>query len=84
MKTADTKVVSVRRSTTIGKFVVTLGPNPFPLHPKFSHFRFDPDFEYITTETRVDHLLVYATKKPRLRVDQNITIHYELRSDPKG
>jgi hypothetical protein len=84
MKTADTKVVSVRRSTTIGKFVVVLEPNPFPLHPKFSHFQFDPDFEHITTETRVDHLLVYTTKKCRLRVGQNITIYYELRSDPKG
>jgi hypothetical protein len=84
MKTADTKVVSIRRSTTIGKFVLVLAPNPFPLHPKFSHFQFDPDFEYITTETRVDHLLVYTTKKPRLRVDQNIRIYYELRSEPKG
>jgi hypothetical protein len=79
METADTKVVSIRRSATIGKFVVILKPNPFPLHPRFSHFQFDPDFESITTEARVDHLEVYTAKKPRLRQDQTVTIHYELR-----
>jgi hypothetical protein len=83
MKIVETKVVSVRRSETVGKFVVILKPNPFPLHPRFSHFQFDPDFESITTETQVDHLVVYTTKKPPLQVDQNITIRYELRSDPK-
>jgi hypothetical protein len=81
METADTKVVSIRRSATIGKFVVILKPNPFPLHPRFSHFQFDPDFESITTETKVDHIEVYTAKKPRLRVDQTVAIHYELRSD---
>lgn len=83
MKTAETKVVSVRPSVTIGKFVVILKPNPFPLHPKFEHFQFDPDFENITTETQVDHLAVYTTKKPRLHVGQDVTIHYELRLDPR-
>jgi hypothetical protein len=83
MKIAETKVVSIRRSETIGKFVVILKPNPFPLHPRFSHFQFDPDFESITTETQVDYLVVYTKKKPPLKVDQNITIRYELRSDSK-
>ncbi|HET9378980.1 MAG TPA: hypothetical protein VFO40_28670 [Chthoniobacterales bacterium] len=84
MKTAETKVVSIRRSATIGKFVVVLKPNPFPLNPRFSHFQFDPHFENITTETKVDHLEVYTTKKPRLRVDQTVTIHYEFRLDQGG
>jgi hypothetical protein len=83
MKNAETKVVSIRRSETVGKFVVILKPNPFPLHPRFSHFQFDPDFENITAETQVDYLVVYTTKKPPLQVGQNITIRYELRSDPK-
>jgi hypothetical protein len=83
MKTAETKVVSIRRSETIGRFVVILKPNPFPLHPRFSHFEFDPAFESITTETQVDYLAVYTAKKPPLQVDQSITIRYELRSDPK-
>jgi hypothetical protein len=83
MKTTETKVVSIRPSATIGKFLVILKPNPFPLHPKFSHFQFNPDFEHITTEAQVDHLAVYTTKKPRLRVGQTITIQYELRLRPK-
>jgi hypothetical protein len=78
MKTAETKVVSIRRSATIGKFVVVLKPNPFPLNPRFSHFEFEPDFENITTETKGDHLEVYTTKKPRLHADQTVTIHYEF------
>jgi hypothetical protein len=72
MKTTETKVVSIRPSATIGKFLVILKPNPFPLHPKFSHFQFNPDFEHITTEAQVDHLAVYTTKKPRLRVGETI------------
>jgi hypothetical protein len=84
MKTAETKVVSIRRSATVGKFVVVLKPNPFPLNPRFSHFQFDPHFENITTETKVDHLEVYTAKKPRLRVDQTVTIHYEFRLDQGG
>jgi hypothetical protein len=83
MKTAETKVVGIHPSETIGKFVVILKPNPFPLHPRFRHFQLDPDFENISTETRVDHLEVYTATRPSLTVGQAITIHYELRSGPK-
>lgn len=56
----------------------------FPLHPKFSEFRFEPEFEYITTDMKVDHLRVYSTNKPHFRVGQTITIHYELKSDTEA
>jgi len=78
MTAIETKVVSISRSKTIGRFVLVLKPNPFPLNPKFSAFRFEPDFESITTEMKVDHVQVYSTKKPPFRVGQTITIHYEL------
>jgi hypothetical protein len=81
MKVAKTQVVSIRRSKTIGRFVLVLKPNTFPLHPKFSDFRFEPEFENITTEMKVDHLEVYSTKRPPFRVGQTITIHYELKLD---
>ena len=81
MKAVETKVISIRRSKTIGRFVLILRPNVFPLHPKFSDFRFEPEFESITTEMKVDHIQVYSTKKPPFRIGQRITIHYELKSD---
>lgn len=81
MKADQTKVVSIKRSKTIGRFVMILQPNPFPLHPKFSDFRFEPQFENITTEMKVDHLQVYSIKKPPFRMGQNVTIYYELKSD---
>jgi len=81
MKAVETKVISIRRSKTIGRFVMILKPNVFPLHPKFSDFRFEPEFESITTEMKVDHIQVYSTKRPPFRIGQRITIHYELKSD---
>ena len=81
MKAVETKVISIRRCKTIGRFVLILRPNVFPLHPKFSDFRFEPEFENITTEMKVDHIQVYSTKKPPFRIGQRITIHYELKSD---
>jgi hypothetical protein len=81
MKAVKTQVVSIRRSKTIGRFVLVLKPNPFPMHPKFTDFRFEPEFESITTEMKVDHLEVYSTKRPPFRVGQMITIHYELKLD---
>ena len=45
-----------------------------------SEFRFEPKFESITTEMKVDHVQVYTVKKPALRVGQTITIHYELQT----
>jgi hypothetical protein len=81
MNAVETKVVGIRRSKMIGRFVMILKPNVFPLHPKFSEFRFEPEFESITTEMKVDHLEVYSIKKPPFRIGQTITIHYELQSD---
>jgi hypothetical protein len=81
MKAAKTQVASIRRSKTIGRYVLILKPNIFPMHPKFSDFRFEPEFENITTEMKVDHLEVYSTKKPPFRIGQTITIYYELKSD---
>jgi hypothetical protein len=83
MKSVETKVTSISRSKTIGRFVLVLKPNPFPLNPKFSEFRFEPSFESITTEMKVDHVQVYSIKKPPFRIGQTVTIHYELQSDPE-
>ncbi|MBV8377685.1 MAG: hypothetical protein JO279_11860 [Verrucomicrobia bacterium] len=83
MKEIEIKVESISRSKTIGRFVLILKPNPFPLNPKFSGFRFEPDFESITTEMKVDHVQVYSTKKPPFRVGQSITIFYELQTDQR-
>jgi hypothetical protein len=84
MKAVETRVMSIRRSKVVGRFVLVLKANPFPLHPKFSEFRFEPEFEYITTDMKVDHLRVYSTNKPHFRVGQTITIHYELKSDTEA
>ena len=84
MKAFETKVTSIERSKMIGRFVLVLKPNPFPLHPKFKHFEFEPDFENITTDMRVDHLQVYSVKKPPFRIGQTITIRYELESDTQA
>jgi hypothetical protein len=81
MQSVKTQVVNIRRSKTVGRFVVILKPNTFPLHPRFRDFRFEPDFENVTTEMKVDHLEVYSMKKPPFSVGQTITIHYELKSD---
>lgn len=84
MKSVETQVMSISRSKTIGRFVMILKPNTFPLNPKFSDFRFDPEFENITTEMKVDHLQVYSIKKPPFRIGQRITIYYELKSDTEA
>lgn len=84
MKAVETKVTSIGRSKTVGRFVLVLKPNPFPLHPKFKDFRFEPDFENITTDMRVDHLQVYSVKKPPFRIGQTITIRYELKSNTEA
>jgi len=84
MDAVETKVVSIKRSKTIGRFVMILKPNVFPLHPKFSDFRFEPEFETITTEMKVDHLQVYSIKRPPFRIGQSVMIHYELRSDTEA
>lgn len=84
MKSVKTQVVSIRRSKTVGRFVLVLKPNTFPLRPRFREFRFEPEFETVTTEMKVDHLEVYSMEKPPFRVGQTITIHYELKSDPES
>jgi hypothetical protein len=84
MNAVETKVISIRRSKTIGRFIMILKPNVFPLNPKFSDFRFEPEFENITTEMKADHIRVYSTKKPPFRIGQRITIHYELKSDTEA
>jgi hypothetical protein len=80
MQVVETKVASISRSKTVGRFLLILKPNPFPLNPKFSDFRFEPDFESIATEMKIDHVEVYSIKKPPLRVGQTIKIHYELQT----
>ena len=84
MKAIEIKVARISRSKTVGRFVLILKPHPFPLNPKFSEFRFEPEFESIATEMKVDHVQVYSAKKPPFRVGQTITIHYELQNESEA
>jgi hypothetical protein len=51
---------------------------------KFGDFRFEPEFENITTEMKVDHFQVYSVKKSPFRIGRRITIHYELMSETEA